>query len=53
MGPDFVSFSFADDCARTGPILWGDGQEKKRFKHVDAMFYVLGHCQCVMGRLCV
>ena len=53
MGPDLVSLGFGDDGTRLGPILRRHGQAQKRYKHVDAMFYVLGHCQRIMGSLWV
>ena len=53
MGPDLISFSFGDDGTGTGPILRRHGQTQKCVKYFDAMFYVLGHCQCIMGSLWV
>ena len=51
MGPGLVSPRFMYDGTRTGPILRGHGQEKECLEHVDAVFYVLGHCQRIMGSL--
>jgi hypothetical protein len=53
LGPDLISLGFGDDGTRIGSVLRGHGQEKKRIKYVDAMFYVLGHCQRIMGSLCL
>ena len=49
MGPDVISSGLSDDGAWTGPILRGYGQKEKRIKYVNAMLYVLGHCQRIMG----